>query len=123
MNVIYLQRRFTAKLAKILGMSVLVILIVSYALWRSLNYARGPEIVVTSPVDGIGISASTTEIVGKIERAVNLSLNGRSITTDEEGNFKETIIIFKGNNILSLEASDQFERSTKSTLTVYGVQH
>lgn len=121
MNALYLQRRLTSKIIKTGGITLLVIVITAYAIWRSLNYARGPEIIITSPIDGSGIISSTTIITGKVERAVNVSLNNKDINIDEEGNFKETLIIFKGNNILTFKATDQFERSVEEQLVLYGI--
>jgi len=121
MNAIYLERRFTSKVAKISGIALIVLIIGAYAVWRSLNYARGPEIDIISPIQGASITTSTTDIIGKIQRAVNVSLNGRAINIDEQGNFKETLIVFRGTNILTFEAKDQFERSIKSELRLYGI--
>lgn len=121
MNAIYLQRRFASKLVKIIGVVIIVVIIAGYAIWRSMNYAKGPEIMIIAPLDGASISASTTEITGKLVRAVNLSLNGRNITIDEQGNFKETLIVFKGINTITLEAYDQFKRGVRDTLVIYGM--
>ncbi|MEN9524465.1 MAG: hypothetical protein RL536_534 [Candidatus Parcubacteria bacterium] len=103
-----------------IGSAVLIILvIIAYALWRSLAYARGPHINIIEPVDGASISASTTVIRGNVERANNITLNGRTVTIDELGNFSEIIIVFPGINIITLDAKDQFERMVETQLRLF----
>lgn len=97
---------------------IVVLLIVAYALWRSLNYARGPAIILTEPQDFTSVTSTTTHVVGRVERANNITLNGRAITIDEQGNFDETIVVFPGTNILTLEAKDQFERKITTQIRV-----
>ena len=109
------------RLIKISSGILIVLLIAAYALWRSLNYARGPHIIITSPTNGASISASTTIIRGQVERANDISLNGKAITIDEHGNFSETIIIFTGTNILTFVAHDQFKRTVQEQIRVLGL--
>ena len=116
-----LTRTTFLRLIKISSGILIVILIATYALWRSLNYARGPHIIVTSPLDGSSVSASTTIIRGRVERSNDISLNGKAITIDEQGNFSETIIVFPGTNIITLEVRDQFKRSVREQIRVLGL--
>jgi hypothetical protein len=105
------------------GSAILVIcIIVAYALWRSFTYVQGPSISITEPQNGDTITASTTIIRGIVERANSITLNGKSISIDEQGNFIETIIIFPGVNVISFEARDQFERSVETKVRVYKPQ-
>lgn len=72
-------------------------------------------------MNGTSITSSTTEITGKVERAVHISLNGKPINIDEDGNFKETLIVFKGVNIITLEAKDQFDRGVQTEINLFGL--
>ena len=99
---------------------LVVLLIAAYALWRSLNYARGPQILITEPLNGASISTPTVMLRGQVERANTITLNGKVVLIDEQGNFNETIIIFPGTNILTFEARDQFERSVQTQLRIFG---
>ncbi|MDQ2932888.1 MAG: hypothetical protein M3Q80_00715 [bacterium] len=111
-----LTRTTTLKLVKIVSVILIVLVIAIFAVSRSFSYARGPHITVSEPINGSLITASTTLIKGQIQRANNVTLNGKSISTDEAGNFSETLIIFPGSNILTLVASDQFQRSVTTQL-------
>ena len=109
------------RILKIGSAVLIVVLIVTYAIWRSLAYARGPHITITDPTDGASITASTTIIHGQVERTNNITMNGKSISIDEQGNFNETIIVFMGSNIITFEARDQFGRSVETELRLSGI--
>ena len=115
-----LTRTNTLRLIKIGAGALIILLIAGYALSRSLNYARGPHITVLEPEHGAAILASTTLVRGQVERANNITLNGKALLIDEEGHFSETIIVFTGVNVITLEASDQFERSVEMRIEVVG---
>ncbi len=94
--------------------------IVAYSIWRSLNYARGPHILLYEPNNGSSIAASTVTIRGKAERVNALFVNGQSIAMDERGGFSDTVIIFPGMNIVYISADDQFGRKTETELDLIG---
>jgi hypothetical protein len=98
-----------------IGSAVLVVLIIgAYALWRSFAYAQGPHITLSQPTNYASITSTTTHVIGRVERANTITLNGKAITIDEQGNFDETIVVFPGTNVLTLVARDQFGRSVET---------
>ncbi len=115
-----LTRSITRRLIRTIFVSIMVIVIVGYAAWRSLNYARGPEITIFEPLNGSTIATSTLLIRGQAERINNLMLNGSPLSIDEEGNFIQILAIFPGLNILTFKANDQFGRSTTQELRLFG---
>lgn len=118
-----LTRTTTLRLLKIAIIAVVAIIIIAYAIARSLNYARGPKIDITTPTNGQVITSSTTDIVGSIERAKNLTINGSATSIDEQGNFKQTIVVFPGINRLTLRATDQFDRNTETDIVIVGANN
>lgn len=99
---------------------IVVVLIILYIGFRSLPYLRGPEILVFEPVSGITISSTTTTIIGQALRVNSLSMNDNPIQVDESGNFKETLIVFPGLNIIKISATDQFQRSVTHEIRLVG---
>ncbi|MEK9177837.1 MAG: hypothetical protein AAB777_01810, partial [Patescibacteria group bacterium] len=81
----------------------------------------GPEIDIFNPEDGCTATTSTITIIGQAQRVNSLSLNGKSISVDEQGNFKEEIIVFPGINIITLRAVDRFQRDVKKQLNIVGL--
>jgi hypothetical protein len=105
-----------------IAVAVIVIgLIASYAIWRSLNYARGPAITIFEPVNGSTVNSSTIEIKGRADRVNELIMNGQTISIDEKGGFDQTIVIFPGTNKITFTANDQFGRSTQKELDIVGI--
>ncbi len=115
-----LTRTSYIRLLRIILAAVVVLIIVTYAIWRSLNYARGPEITITSPLNGSSVDSETVEIKGQAVRVNNLIMNGQAISVDQQGNFDETVIVFPGTNKITFKASDQFGRSTEKELDLVG---
>jgi hypothetical protein len=102
-----------------LGAIVLAALvIIGYAAWRSLNYARGPEIEIFQPENGSTAASSTIDIIGRADRVNSLMVDGRSISLDQQGSFKDTLVVFPGVNIIAFDATDQFGRSTEKQIEV-----
>jgi hypothetical protein len=108
------------KLIKIVGTSIIAVLIIAFAIWRSLDYTRGPNIIVSYPANGAEITEKFSTLEGQIERANNLLINGREINIDEKGAFKDDIVIFPGINVITVTAKDQFGRSVEDQLTLVG---
>ena len=109
------------QLIRYLKIGIIVIaalIIIGYGAWRSLDYARGPVITIFQPVNGSMAASSTIDILGRANRVNSLTINGMSVSLDEQGNFKETVVVFPGVNMITLEAMDQFGRSTEKLLEV-----
>lgn len=115
-----LTRTTIQRLFKILLVAVIAILIISYAIWRSSDYTRGPSIDIFWPQDGREATSSTMQIIGQAKRINEISLNGKQISIDEQGNFEETIIIFPGMNWITLHVNDRFGRDLTRQLRIIG---
>jgi hypothetical protein len=108
------------KLVRIAATVVAVLLIAGYASYRSLPYLRGPQIHIFQPLNGSSIATSTVTVIGRAERVNSLSLNDNPLQVDEEGDFKQTLIVFPGVNVITLKAADQFGRFTVTELRLFG---
>jgi hypothetical protein len=115
------SRTKTLRMIRIAVISLFAVIIVAYAIWRSLNYARGPVIDIFQPLNGSAVATSTVNIIGRALRVNSLTLNDKTVFIDEDGNFSETLIVFTGMNILTFDAHDQFGRETKKELELVGV--
>lgn len=113
-------RTSTLKFIRLAIIVIVACIIVGYAIWRSRDFVKGPDLEIFEPTNGISIESNTILISGKAIRANNLLLNGNSISIDEEGSWKETLIIFPGINHISIEASDRFGKKVNKVITVWG---
>jgi hypothetical protein len=115
-----LTRTSYIRILRIAVAAIIIIVIVAYAIWRSLNYARGPAITILEPANGTSATASTLSIKGHVDRVNNLTMNGAPISIDEQGNFVQSIVVFPGTNKITFVASDQFGRSEQKELDIVG---
>jgi len=106
------------RLPKILLFSAMILLVVGYAYLKTKDYIAGPQITITSPLNGSSVSNSLIEIVGTAKNISFISLNDRPIFIDESGNFKEKLLLYSGYNIMSVKAEDRYKRTVEKKLEV-----
>jgi len=92
---------------------ILLVIFMLFGLYKAKDFLVGPKIVIESPLDGQTISNSYLEIRGAAKNVSLLYFNGRQIFTDQNGNFKENLLLARGYNILQIEAKDKFNREVK----------
>ena len=103
----------------IIGIGVVILAkfcLIVYSYSQSREYLRGPVLTIEEPLNG---SSSTTSLVALVGHARNISfltLNGRQIFTDEQGRFKESLLLQNGYNIMTLEAKDRFGHTMEKRL-------
>ncbi|MDR3558588.1 MAG: hypothetical protein P4L61_03585 [Candidatus Pacebacteria bacterium] len=111
-----MNRGFVQRLTITVIVAIIVIGLL-YFIFRTFQaYFSGPSIAVTSPIDYAAFSTPTTTITGIAQRVQVITLDGRSITIDDKGNFSETILLMPGYNIEILAAHDQFGHMTQKRL-------
>ncbi|HEY4512575.1 hypothetical protein A2818_00465 [Candidatus Nomurabacteria bacterium RIFCSPHIGHO2_01_FULL_40_12] len=96
------------KIVKIASLSVFFLLIIIYAFFRSHDLIFGVKIKNVNIIDGTKVTNSVMQVTGNAKNAINLTLNGREISIDENGNFSETIALLSGYNIINIKAQDKF---------------
>ncbi len=96
------------KIIKVGGFSLFFVLIIFYAFFTSRNLIFGIKIKNVNIVDGAKIKNNILEVKGTAKNAIELSLNGREISVDQQGNFNETIVLLSGYNVIDIKAKDKF---------------
>ncbi len=96
------------KIIKIGGLSIFFILILGYAFFVSRNLIFGVKIRNVNLTDGSRVADSVIMVTGSAKNAIHITLNGREISVDQQGNFNETIALLPGYNIINLRAEDKF---------------
>ncbi len=111
-----LTRYETKKLIKLISYALVILILTGYTLFATHDLLLGPEIVILEPVNINSFATSSVTIVGKAKRSQNITLNDKSITIDEMGNFRETTLLAKGYNIFKLTATDRLKRQKEYRL-------
>ncbi|MFZ2205722.1 MAG: hypothetical protein WAV23_03975 [Minisyncoccia bacterium] len=99
------------KILKIILTSLLFLFILIYAFFISRDLIFGVKIKNVNIIDGSKVADSVMKITGVAKNAINLTLNGRDISIDQQGNFNETIILLPGYNVIEIMAKDKFGHS------------
>src|SRR3989344_9462939 len=100
-------RNREGRLWRLAFFSAAAIVIVLYAFSRTVNFLRGPFVIIEKPANNEYISNTNTMIGGRASYISALSLNGREIFTDEKGNFRERLPLLSGYNIITVRATDK----------------
>jgi hypothetical protein len=114
------SRTETIRFAKTTAIIVLILFVVTFVVYRSLNYIKGPSITIDFPQNGSIVKTKNIVISGNAQRINKITLNGYPIFIDEQGNWKENLIIFDGLNKITIYAEDQFGRTTSKQLDIIG---
>jgi len=91
-----------------------VVLVISsglaYAGWQSRHLLIGPELTIDSEPEVVQ-TGRVIMLSGVAENVTSLTLNGRPIVTDRNGNFTEGIVLENGYSVVSIDAHDRFGRT------------
>ncbi|MAF59587.1 hypothetical protein CL631_01930 [bacterium] len=98
------------------GFLALVILIGGYVLFQARNIIIGPVVKIENPISGAVVDNPLVSISGVARNVSYISLNDRPIFIDEEGNFKEKLLVSPGYSIMTIVARDRFDRTTKEVI-------
>ncbi len=111
-----LNRNGIKKILKIIIIVIITIIIVGYGLFAMHDFILGPYISISKPINGSSINTPKTEIEGVAKRIKEITINGRPITIDEKGNWKEIDILEPGYNVFQIIAKDKFGRQKEYRL-------
>lgn len=111
-----MERQHTKRILKIILISLAIIIVIGYAIFASHNFILGPRIILEEPQNGSTFTTPSVAIRGIAERSREITLNGKSILIDDQGNFKETTLLAEGYNAITLSATDKFGRKKEYRL-------
>ncbi len=103
-----MSSRDNQKFFRNIALSIFFVFILGFAFFGSYDLIFGVKIKNINIENGATVYESVEHVTGTARHAVSLTLNGREISIDKEGNFAETIALSPGYNIVSIEARDKF---------------
>lgn len=113
------NRHDIKKIIRIGIISTFCLSIVCFGLFKAKNIIIGATITLKQPI----MSTSTPSLVsveGVVQNTSFLTMNGHKIFTDEEGHFREELLLSEGYNIIQVEAVDRFgTKETKNLELIY----
>ncbi|MSR78610.1 MAG: hypothetical protein EXS59_00485 [Candidatus Taylorbacteria bacterium] len=103
----------------ILGLTIATLIALAigiYAYIQSRQYFHGPQVTITSPINGLLVTENPVTIEGIAENIAFITLNDGAIFVDKKGVFSEKLLLLPGYNILTIKAEDRFGKKTQKTL-------
>lgn len=95
---------------------IFALALAGYALYQTKSLREGPQLLITTPLNGSLATTSLLVISGTAKNISWITLNGRQIYVDEAGNFREQLLLSYGYNIITLSAKDKFGRTVSKKL-------
>ena len=114
-----LTRYATKKIIRAAVFTFAILILAGYATFAMHDFILGPSLTVIEPANGSTFSdpaVKSIKIKGVVKRIQDISLNGRSITIDDKGNFDETVLLAPGYNVFTFVVKDKFGRSREYRL-------
>lgn len=96
-----------------LAIAVSMAIFLLYVLYQARFFLQGPQIELAQ--QDVTHAKRIVTLEGRAENIVRITLNGRQIYTDGDGNFKEALVLENGYTVATLEAEDRYGRVTRHT--------
>lgn len=110
------------RLAIILSLLFLISFLI-YTGFEAKKLIYGPQIILNSPKDGETLQGIGVVVVsGNTKNITFVTLNGRQIFTDANGNFNENLVLLPGYNIITISAKGRYGKEISKRLHLYLVK-
>lgn len=96
---------------------VTIAFVACYGLFEAHMLVQGPSISISLPKD-MPLSEALVTVAGETKNATWIGLLGKQIHVNEQGQFREQLLVPVGYSILTLEARDRFGRSTTKKVEI-----
>jgi len=100
------------KILKFITSFTIIGLFLSYLFFQARLLVTGPQIVLAEELPTLH-NTRMIELTGTTHNITHLWLNDRQIFTDEEGNFREPLVLENSYTITTLRAKDRYGRETE----------
>lgn len=99
--------------------SLFILSIIGYYLWHQISsFNSTPYLFISNPMADQISDKPEIEVSGQTEAQATLKINEEDVFIDSDGYFSEIIILESGNNILVIEATNRFDRTTKQVRNI-----
>ena len=101
------------------AIALVLLLLLGYGLMEAWPLLSGPSITLSSPISGTTSPDGFVTVAGTARRVSSLALDGAPLLIDEHGAFSRLIVLPRGGAILTLTATDRFDRTASTEASVY----
>lgn len=94
--------------------------IISLTMYELRKVWKGPEISLDcGECRNLMSEANTYSLSGKTANIAEIHLGNKKIYISSTGDFKESVLLYPGENLISLHAKDRFGKEVKKDIAVY----
>ncbi len=104
---------FTPRLIRSIGLACLALMCVGYLGLKVKAIVTPPMLIVESPASDLLTQQKFIDIAGKTQKETVLAINGQQIVPDPQGNFRETVDLQTGINLIEISAESRHGKFTK----------
>lgn len=112
---------YAKKFVRTLGFVLLFAVIIGYGVWKSRDILFGIKLTVTGIQNGMETSEPLLSFSGTAKHVSNLAVNGQTIAAAEDGSWQDTIALLPGYNVITVTATDKFDRTIRKAYQVFYV--
>ncbi|MCC6198934.1 hypothetical protein IT401_01865 [Candidatus Nomurabacteria bacterium] len=118
----YSNKQFPAPLTLLIGLFVFSIGV--FTIRNSRDILFGTPLSVQIASDGTTLNDGFLPFSGNAGHARTLSVNGRPLTIDREGNFSDGLLLSPGYNVVEVASENQFgKQSVRTYHLVFDQEH
>lgn len=106
---------------KIISIIIIPLLFIgmSFYLYRKLdNFISTPELIILNPETNSVVYDSQVILSGRTDEGNNVFINNQPVLVDENGNFKESLVLRVGINVISVRSINRFDKEAVRELSV-----
>lgn len=101
-------RTFVRTVLILVGLGMLAL----YVIWQARFLLTGPVVQLTEVPDS-QTNARIVNLSGKATNITRITLNGKQIYTDPQGQFTEALVLENGYTVATIAATDRYGRTTE----------
>lgn len=110
-------RRIRITLAALL-LLILFLGFLSYFFFQYKGFLTGPSLQLDHPSESEIVQSESVRVVGETDPDTQLSINNKVVTVSADGNFEESVSVFKGDFTITVTAKNRFGKESKIIRTV-----
>jgi hypothetical protein len=113
-----MEKRNLKKIIRVTLTVLFFSFILLYAILNTRLISRGIDLSINGIENGKIYTEGTLEITGNAKRAKHVLVNGREISVNQQGDFKDYLVLLPGYNIMTISAEDKFGKITQETFDI-----
>lgn len=101
-----------------LATAVFILIFIGYLVSSYRAFKGAPNLSVTDPKEGEVFTSSKILVSGSTDKDAQVFINNQKVDTDENGNFRQSIVLNSGINTLVIEAQSKSGKRSKVSRTI-----